>query len=178
MGLPLSWSELTPEDRARVRDNFDEKSVLRDLVRYENGLVMPRVFAEKLADRIYNMKLRDDDIWILSYPKCGTTWAIETAWLVMNDARLETANSPQMSRVPYVESYAFLDQTNAKTDEMKELLDDPLAFADNIQGRRFFKSHLPFDFLPPKLLETCKVVYVSRNPKDAGESRKFCREFI
>ena len=45
-GLPLSWSELTPEDRARVQDNFYEKSVLRDLVRYENGVVMPRLFAE------------------------------------------------------------------------------------------------------------------------------------
>ena len=95
MGLPLSWSELTPEDRARVRDNFDEKSVLRDLVTYENGVVMPRVFAEQLADRIYDMKLREDDIWILSYPKCGTTWAIETVWLVMNDVRKEfSAISP------------------------------------------------------------------------------------
>ena len=60
--------------------------------------------------------------------------------------------------------------TKAKTDEMKETLDDPLAFVDNIQGRRFFKSHLPLDFLPPKLLETCKVVYVSRNPKDTANS--------
>ena len=202
-GLPLSWSELTPEEKARVQDNYAEKSVWGDLVRYENGVFMPRVFAEELADRIYNMKLRKennnsivycetwsgildlvvshynictarkDDIWILSYPKCGTTWAIETVWMVMNDVRIETANSPQMARVPYLESYAMIDHTEdskAKTVEMKELLDDPLAFADNIQGRRFFKSHLPFDFLPPKLLETCKVIYVSRNPKDAANS--------
>ena len=73
MGLPLTWTELSPEERARVQDNFEENSVLRDLVRYENGVVMPRVFAEQLADRIYDMKLREDDIWILSYPKCGTT---------------------------------------------------------------------------------------------------------
>ena len=45
-GLPLSWSELSPEDRARVQDNFYEKSALRDLVRYENGVVMPS-FIEK-----------------------------------------------------------------------------------------------------------------------------------
>ena len=124
MGLPLSWTELSPEARARVEDNFDEKSALRDLVRYENGVVMPRVFAEQLADRIYDMKLREDDIWILSYPKCGTTWAIETVWLVMNDVRIETANCPQMARVPFVESYAMLDHTSedtkAKSVEMKE----------------------------------------------------------
>ena len=79
-----------------------------------------------------------------------------------------------MTRVPFVESYAIIDHnsedTKAKTNDLKELMDDPLAFADNFQGRRFFKSHLPLDFLPPKLLETCKVVYVSRNPKDAANS--------
>ena len=79
-----------------------------------------------------------------------------------------------MTRVPFVESYAIIDHnsedTKAKTNDLKELMDDPLAFADNFQGRRFFKSHLPFEFLPPKLLETCKVVYVSRNPRDAANS--------
>ena len=97
-GLPLSWTELTPEERARVQDNFEEKSVLRDLVRYENGVVMPRVFAEQLADRIYDMKLREDDIWILSYPKCGTTWTIETVWMVMNDVRSEFSSPSSSSR--------------------------------------------------------------------------------
>ena len=28
------------------------------------------------------------------------------------------------------------------------------------------KSHLTFEMLPPALLDTCKVVYVCRNPKD------------
>ena len=63
-GLPLSWSELTPEEIARVQDKYPEKSVWkvwRDLVRYENGVLMPRVYAEELADRIYDMKLRKDN---------------------------------------------------------------------------------------------------------------------
>ena len=32
------------------------------------------------------------------------------------------------------------------------------------------KSHLPLEFLPPGLLDTCKVVYVARNPKDTAVS--------
>ena len=28
------------------------------------------------------------------------------------------------------------------------------------------KTHLPFEFLPSKLLDTCKVIFVCRNPKD------------
>ena len=32
---------------------------------------------------------------------------------------------------------------------------------------RFVKSHLPMSMNNPRLLDTCKVVYVARNPKDA-----------
>ena len=37
----------------------------------------------------------------------------------------------------------------------------------DMEERRFIKSHLPLSLLPPKLLDTAKVVYTARNPKDA-----------
>ena len=45
---------------------------------------------------------------------------------------------------------------------------EPITFADNLpkDKPRVIKSHLTFELLPPKLLDTCKVVYVCRNPKD------------
>ena len=36
----------------------------------------------------------------------------------------------------------------------------------NTGARRFVKSHLPLSMNNPRLLDTCKVVYVARNPKD------------
>ena len=52
--------------------------------------------------------------------------------------------------------------------EKPPFVKDPVAFADNLPTSkpRVIKSHLTFEMLPPKLLETCKVVYVCRNPKD------------
>lgn len=35
---------------------------------------------------------------------------------------------------------------------------------------RFIKSHLPFSLLPPSLLDTCKVVFVTRDPRDVAVS--------
>ena len=41
-----------------------------------------------------------------------------------------------------------------------------MEYAKNLPSPRIIKTHLPFEFLPPKLLETCKVIYVGRNPRD------------
>lgn len=35
---------------------------------------------------------------------------------------------------------------------------------------RFFKSHLALSLLPPSLLDTCKVVFVARDPRDVSVS--------
>ena len=44
---------------------------------------------------------------------------------------------------------------------------------DPMPSPRFVKTHLPFAYLPPDILDTCKVVYVARNPKDVAVSSYF-----
>lgn len=39
---------------------------------------------------------------------------------------------------------------------------------------RFIKTHLPMSLLNPKLLDTAKVVYVARDPRDVAVSSYHC----
>lgn len=44
--------------------------------------------------------------------------------------------------------------------------------------QRFIKTHLPLEFLPPKLLETAKMVYIARDPRDVIVSYyRYCKGF-
>ena len=61
--------------------------------------------------------MKPSDIWVVTQPKCGTTWAIETVWMIMNDVRIESGQSPQMARVPYLESFAMIDHNSDDTKE-------------------------------------------------------------
>ena len=131
----------------------------------------------KAGERISNFQLRDDDIFIMSYPKTGTTWTIELVWTLINEVDIEKTKVPQMIRSPFLESYClvnteFLTPLGLRPDNEKlcEVFDDPIGHANSLTGRRVIKSHLPFQFLPPSLLERCKVVYVCRNPRDTAVS--------
>lgn len=58
----------------------------------------------KYAETIRNFHVRDDDVWIISYPKCGTTWTQEMVWLLGNGLDYETGSKVDLSeRSPFFE---------------------------------------------------------------------------
>lgn len=59
---------------------------------------------KQFAERIRDFKVLADDIWIVTYPKCGTTWAQEMIWLLANGLDYKTAKSVDVNqRSPYFE---------------------------------------------------------------------------
>ncbi|KAF6199914.1 hypothetical protein GE061_006212 [Apolygus lucorum] len=139
-----------------------------------SGLIMPKEFVPYL-DRIKNFEVRPDDTWVISFPKCGTTWTQEMVWLLCNDLDYEASNNKLLlQRFPFLEAVCIL------SDELKQGTnpdDDWIFQADTInyiaeqKSPRFIKTHLPVSLLPDQIWSVKpKIIYVTRNPKDVAVS--------
>lgn len=57
-----------------------------------------------VLDRVYNFDVREDDVFIVTSTKCGTTWAQEMTWLIMNNFNFQTAKNTDLTiRSPFLE---------------------------------------------------------------------------
>jgi len=180
--LPFTWSELSLSqvEKLRAATEVDgatgEPAKLDDLVMYSNGVTMPRDYTT-IADRVYNFHCRPDDVWVVTYPKSGTTWMLEMAWMVSHGVDLAAGRAtPQTLRCPYIEGFKIGDEFSEKflrsaglwpeDPQLQKCLQDPIAFLDSMPGPRIIKTHLPVDFLPPAVGKTCKLIYLARHPND------------
>ncbi|XP_070560569.1 sulfotransferase 1C4-like isoform X3 [Ptychodera flava] len=102
-------------------------------------------------------EIKSDDIFVVSYPKSGTTWTLELAQLIMNKGDPSfTESAHHFDRVPFIE-YDFPQYPQWNGLKIMEKLDSP----------RLLKSHLPVYLFPPQALQMgCKIILVARNPKD------------
>ncbi|KAF5269609.1 hypothetical protein FQR65_LT05948 [Abscondita terminalis] len=136
---------------------------------------------ESSAESIYNFKVRPDDVWIVTYPRSGTTWTLEMVWLLEHNHDYDTAmKSFLFERCPYLETTIHghpdvinkINKHNNVSKQNKNILEQMFipnwTILEKQTGKRIIKTHLPFSLLPPDLLTSgCKVVYVARNPKNA-----------
>lgn len=156
---------------------------------YQSGLVrlnpgrwlFPAGFT-KFANGMFNFKWRSSDVVVMTYPKCGTTWTQEIIWTMRNNVNFDhpLAKESIMDRAPFFDADMFLpDDITPDHPEMNECPSfqrlcpgaDPsdgvyLQISRATPDPRTIKTHLAFSVLSPSLLDTAKVVYVVRNPKD------------
>jgi len=191
--FPFAWTELSDEENKRIKAAVSYWP-FNDLVRYPGNVLLPRAFTH-IADRLYNLELKEDDIFIITYPKCGTTWTQEMIWQIVNGVDKEKGKLPLFVRTPFLEMGCFVPPPHLKPKDaqtrgglemppieslpeamregmraMMKHKEDPIEYTRTLSGRRVIKCHLPMDFLPPGIVDKCKVVYVARNPKDVAVS--------
>ncbi|XP_046365306.2 sulfotransferase 1C4-like [Haliotis rufescens] len=109
-----------------------------------------------ILDAVKDFEVRDDDVFIITYPKAGTTWMQEVLWLVMSDGNFDSAyQKPVYFRSPFLEF---------KDDVLNEV---GLELAEPMPSPRVIKSHLQVKLMPRQIQQkNCKIVVLFRNPKD------------
>ena len=171
-----SRKPLAAEEEEEIRTLFPSYKN-GDFVRFGKiGFVFPARF--DLA-RIKSFPVYDDDVWLLTVPKCGTTWMQEILWLVKNHVDKIGAEANLFYRFPNLEFEYVLnpaskpyppEETPQDDEHLREFLHHSCKFADKLPRPRMIKSHLPISLLPDKLLDTAKVIFLARNVKDLAVS--------
>lgn len=136
------------------------------------------VLSPERLHQMRDFKFEPTDVLIASYPKSGTTWASEIVSLICHHADMSIVKQkPLHERVPWLEMdqgfmwvrFFWIWQLISKLlgiqgTEAEEATRDTTF-------RRVFFTHLPLELLPSSALKgDCKIIYVSRNPKDNAVS--------
>lgn len=120
---------------------------------------------------------RNDDVWLATYPKAGTTWMQNIlSYILYNEP-----NSPDGicvgltpdENIVWFEAQCIPGGSGATGGDPAELTAHAHATLDRVNGnprRRCFKSHSPLGILEPLITSQGKVIHVARNPRDISVS--------
>jgi hypothetical protein len=163
-GLPSRsvppWEMATPERGRQSRAPGSRFIPLKELITcvLSVAALVLQWLANRLSGAVRRIQLvklkhfdfvpRPDDIFIVTYPRSGTTWMQMILYQLTTDGSMDS---------PHIYEYCPWFETSSRS-------------ADGFEGRpspRLFKSHLPYRQIPRG---PCKYIYVARNGKDAAVS--------
>ncbi|XP_075059071.1 amine sulfotransferase-like isoform X3 [Mixophyes fleayi] len=134
--------------------------VLRDsnLYRYKGFCFFKELMEKEFVDSLQDFKIRDDDVFMITFPKSGTIWMQQILSLIYSEGhRNGTEQIETSERVPWIDFSSLKKDVNYDHDSRP--------------SPRLFASHLPNLFVPEGLTKKkAKVIYVMRNPKDVMKS--------
>ena len=99
--------------------------------------------------------VHDDDLFVVTYPRSGTTWTEQIVHLLLNQG--EQGEQLLTDAAPWLETLP------KRPGGMNE-------FLQSLAGQRLFTCHLPLVLMPGSTLTKGKHIYVARNPKDVAVS--------
>lgn len=100
---------------------------------------------------ILEFRPREEDIFVVTYPRSGTTWMQMILYQLTTDGRMDFSHISEVS--PWFERSLALGTSEARDFE-------------SLPSPRIFKSHLPYMWLPGG----CRYIYVARDGMDVAVS--------
>uniref|UniRef100_A0A8D0C1A7 Sulfotransferase n=1 Tax=Salvator merianae TaxID=96440 RepID=A0A8D0C1A7_SALMN len=121
------------------------------LFKYKGCYFLTGCATAEYLDSLQNFEIRDNDVFLVTYPKSGTVWTQNILSLIYHEGhRNGTEKISLMERVPW------LEYKPKRID------------FDRCPSSRLFASHMPYYLVPRELKNRKgKVIYIARNPKDA-----------
>ncbi|KAJ8263825.1 hypothetical protein GJAV_G00141720 [Gymnothorax javanicus] len=126
---------------------------LSDYLFTYKGMVLPTdndyEFTPEYLDSLERFKIRDSDVFVVTFPKSGTIWTQRIVTLLYEEDFPEESGMTTYERMPWLEVLKKGDDYTTRPSP------------------RLFCSHLQEHLVPRGLQEKRgKVIYVYRNPKD------------
>ncbi|KAM6460343.1 amine sulfotransferase-like [Liasis olivaceus] len=120
------------------------------LYKYKGFYFITGLVSPETIDSLDSFEIRDDDVFIITYPKSGTVWTQNILSLIFHGGHRDgTENITLIDRVPWLEYNVFHADLSSRPSP------------------RLFSSHLPYYLVPSGLRKRRgKIIYVYRNPKD------------
>ncbi|KAK4426273.1 Cytosolic sulfotransferase 5 [Sesamum alatum] len=132
------------------------------------GFWFTETYLETTKKVLETFKPLPGDVILASFPKTGTTWLKAILHSIIHHSRQHenhplTLNHPQ-DLVPSLETNLYVENG----PELDGGNENPEFLAvEDLQEARILATHIPYQILGDILNSTdCKVVYVTRNPKD------------
>lgn len=139
-----------------------------------HGTPYPPFIKEEVVDELRsNFCSREDDVFVVTYPKAGTTWMQAILLLLIHegDGSKVSPHPALQKQAPWLEA-SFKREEDPLMAGPRPMLDEESL--EQMEGpRRVFKSHAPFPLFPvhnTNLHTSTKIVYVTRNPIDVAVS--------
>ena len=126
--------DLRPVDGVRLKPSY----------RSHRGFLMPMGFPVEGLDSGMAYRAEADDIFVCTYPKCGTTWVQYIVYLLIRQRTLDADDSLS-------ELFPHLEEVGREA-------------VAALPRRRLIKTHLPRDMTPWS--SEARYVVVLRNPFD------------
>lgn len=134
--------------------NNPSKIVLPTYTNHD-GYRMPEGFPVQGFESCLQYAAQPNDVFVATYPKCGTTWMQYIVYLILHQGRPLPASEKLDQKFPH------LEEVGAECCQNLTLTSCP---TPGSTGYRLIKTHLYHSMTPkhPK----AKYIYIARNPKD------------
>ncbi len=125
------------------------KKTIKPRYKLHKNFRLPMGFPPESFDSGLAYQAQAGDTFIVTYPKCGTTWTQHILWMLSHDGKPLPVDKNINLEVPHLE----------------EVGSD---FVKSLSEPRFIKTHLTYDLTPYN--PDAKYIYVARNPFDCAVS--------